>query len=111
LVLDLAAANVGGSCFQGESMSNAVQPRRQILRMANATGLSRKHQERCLAGILRGMNISQHAPAQAQHHRAMPRREDRKCDLIAATDISPQQFGITTEFPSSRVNQSMNVGK
>jgi hypothetical protein len=53
-----------------------------------------EHEERRLKGVLGVVQVAQDAPAQPQHHRPVPRHQDRERRLIALADEALQQDRI-----------------
>ena len=74
-----------------------MQPARERTVFADRAGLPRQRQERHLEGVLGVVRIVQDAPADAQHHRPVPRHqraEVRFAGLIAARHEPFQQLGV-----------------
>jgi hypothetical protein len=93
--------------LQGEMACDAVQPGGESFRPAQASSLARENEEDGLESILRLGSAIEHAPAHAQHHRAVSPHEFGERALIAMMNEASQQFAIANRL--RQWGQGMNV--
>src|SRR5262249_38266608 len=79
---------------KGQPEGGAVQPRRQGLGPADRPGLVGQQQERGLEHVLGTFGVTDDAPGQPQHHRAVPLQQLGERLAVAGGDEALQEFAI-----------------
>ena len=81
----------------GRSARNTVQPVSQPVGVVNRAGLASQDEEGRLEGVLGMMPVTQELLANTQHHRPVPRHQDRESSLagrITATDKPLDELAV-----------------
>ena len=79
---------------QRDAVSNAVQPARQGIVLANGTRLASENDERRLEGILGILTAGQRAPADIPDHPLMPAQQFREGVLATIVQVEVQKLPI-----------------
>ncbi len=74
-----------------------MQPCTKRCGLANRSRLVQQHQKRCLKGIVRGVRISQNAPADSHHHRTVSHDDGIHRAMIPLMDERANQILITSD--------------
>ncbi len=76
----------------GDPERDPIQPVRQQVAVAQCAGLPDQDQERRLEGVLDVVRVIEQAPADAQHHRPVPRHDRLEGDLVAIAHEPRQEL-------------------
>ena len=93
------------------SARNPIQPRGQGIRATDCGRLARQHEEDGLEGILGRVGIAEHPPADAQHHRAVPRHQRSEGILVAPCGEPAQEGGISLGVQSFNSRELARTGR
>jgi hypothetical protein len=96
---DLLDGTLTASCGHGigpqrDPVGHAIQPASQRTGGLQPAGFSEEHQKRGLEGIFGVALIPEHAPADRQDHRAVPRDQGSKRPLVAPVEKAFHELGI-----------------
>ena len=95
-----------------DAMRDAVQPARERVLHPERPGLPGQHEEGGLEGVLGGMLVAEHAPADAEDHRPVPLHQGLEGQLgavLVAGGEPRQELGIGQPGECAQVPQPMNL--
>ena len=107
-----AAAGRVGPRPGRDAMRDAVQPARERVLHPERPRLAGQHEERGLEGVLGGVLVAEHAPADAEDHRPVPLHQGLEGQLgaVLVPGGEPrQQLGIRQPGECAQVPQPMNL--
>jgi hypothetical protein len=96
----------GAMGIQSDTLGHAVKPGCETRGPAQRAGLAGEDEEGGLKGILRRVNVAEHAPAQALHHRAVTLHQRPKRGLVALPGITVQQLRVGVR----RIRDAVQLG-
>ena len=93
----------------GDPVRNTVQPSADEVAVADRAGPADQDEERGLEGVLDVPLVAEHAAADAQDHRTVPRDQGGERRLVAVGDVAIQERALAQARDRTPIEQPVQL--